>query len=389
MNWGSHMRVWSQKMTAWLKGFRGWLAGQPLVVAVMKPQQLRGRGLEQTLVQVFTPVLAFALVVGGGIGAAFTAPQPAVLVEVELAAQNIEVAATNELEIFELEDFEPEEYHSVAQYAANVRQYKKAVTDLRPVTDWQRNRQAKILSSLEISEWVIVGSVDTDLCFQHSKTVECIESETLETLREGGKEFAEANPTGIGLCYDWFEEVCVSGDWFDSKERFTSVINTTREYVVTGKWSVETSELALEASPAYAPTASAVELQPGTLEWLDAQEDYNRLVAHPCYVDGGCSYEQYRALAKEMDQKREVLYPRDPACYVILDEGCVPESEVVPDGWREAEAKCRADTGLNCAGYPPAVEDVWTSPGTPAPVEEVWTEPPPPCESSGAPGTEC
>ncbi len=321
------MKVWSQKIAGWFKGFQGWLSAQTIVVALTKPQELRGRDRSQTLVQIFVPILAFALVVGGFTGATLTSTQPAVLAEEELGAQNNEVASATELEDFELEDFEIEDYHSVAQYAANLEQYREGISSLRPFKHWQRNRQAQILSSLEVREWVELGRVGNEVCFQHSETVECIESETLETLREGGKTFAEANPSGFGLCYDWFDEVCMAGDWFESKERFTSVINATREYVMTGEWPVETTEQALESSPSYEPTATAVELQPGTLEWLDAQGQPTSRVfeeAQSGGLDGCfdpktgevCSPEELLVYAKQSNDRWE---EENPEGFIVCD----------------------------------------------------------------------
>lgn len=383
------MRVWSQKMTGWLKDSRGWLAAQPVVVAVTKPQELRGRDLGQTLVQIFVPILALVLVVGGGIGVVFTGPQTPVPAEEELAAQNIEVAAASEpseLEVFELEDFELEEYHSVSQYSANLEQYRKAISSLRPFKHWQRIRQEQMLSSLEVREWVAVGSAGTELCFQHSKTLECIEIETLETLQESGKEFAEANPQGFGLCYDWFGGVCMSGDWFDSKERFTSVINSTREYVMTGEWPVETSELALEASPTYEPTATALELQPGTLEWLDAQGEPTSRVFEEALsgdLDGcadprtgeACSADELLAYAKRANDRWEEANPEGfSVCYdwdrgvCMAGEAYSSEAEYeeamrAQEEWdRTREGECSGSMTLN--GGPEVCTHVWQgSPG--------------------------
>jgi hypothetical protein len=363
----------------------------------MKPQQLRGRGFEQTLVQVVTPVLAFALVVGGAIGAAFTAPETVVLAEVERGAQNIEVAATSELEVFELKDFEPEEYHSEAQYAANLEKYREAITSLQPFKHWQRIRQAQMLSSLEVREWVPLGSVGTELCFQHSKTVECVESETLETLREVGKQFAEANPAGFGLCYDWYDDVCMSGDWFDSKERFSALINDTREYVMTGVWPVQTSEQALESSPGYEPTATAVELEPGTLEWLDAQGQPTSRVfkeAQSGGLDGcfdprtgeACSSDELLVYARQSNERWERENPGGfSVCYdweqgVCMAGEAYSSKEAYEEAMKEIEEYQRAQEQ---AASDPAPEE---SASDPAPEESA--SDPAPEESASDPAPE-
>lgn len=243
-----------------------WISNQPLVALLTRPLSLRGRNREQTATLVLVPLLGLALVLGAGVAMvtdALSKPEPqteAVSQPLSLALDSVEPA------------IEPEEFHSVARYLANLEEYREAIAALPLIDDIQQQRAEEVLGGLEVREWVFVGDLDDEVCFRFDDRVECVVAEFFETLGTQGQAYAEAHPEGIGLCYDWFDDVCMSGDWFDSRSAFDVAIDTTATYVLTGTLSASESSRELDESPEYEPTRASIIADPDLFssgEWAE------------------------------------------------------------------------------------------------------------------------
>ena len=259
--------------------FRSWAVGQPVIALIKDPGHFSWADRERTLALVVIPVLGVALVAGGGVASAFFSPTTVV--------QNAEVASNNEavapaaVEIAAVDQSEPEEYHSIEQYMLNVEEYREALEGIRPFRHWQRNRLQEVLALAEVREWRLLGEESGEACFQQADRVECIAVEALEQLRVNAQVFERNNPKGIGLCYDWFDDVCMSGDWFESREVFRAFISDVKTYVMTGDNSYQELE-ALKAkaltenSPTYEPSRRAS--VPVLDDDMHSPEEWQRIV---------------------------------------------------------------------------------------------------------------
>jgi len=242
-----------------LRAASQWLGDQPIVSLFTAPSRLRSADREQAIALATIPLLAVGLVVGGGVAAA-TLPDR---IQVDLDGQaqtpvDQQSALADSMEL----PIEPETYHSSAQYLANLEEYRQAIRDVKVSDDFQRKRSTEVLRWLEVRDWEFVGELDDEVCFRHDDRVECVEAEGFDALRTAGQSFAAAHPRGIGLCYDWFDDVCMSGEWFDSREVFEIAIANTALYVVTGTQPTLEDSPKLEDSPTYEATRAATITDP-------------------------------------------------------------------------------------------------------------------------------
>lgn len=199
-----------------------------------------------------------ALAVGAGISlsiASSNSPDPEELIS--SVAQPKEGNQEVPIAPFEIADFEAIEFHSEAQYLSNVEVYREAILSL-PISDAAaRERQTAILSSLETRTWVSVGGLGEETCYRNESLVNCVQESQLSAATEAMKDFEDASAEGIGLCYDWFENVCLAGEWFPSVSEFSTAVNQTRVFVVTGQWDTPSDVNQFELATDYEPTASA------------------------------------------------------------------------------------------------------------------------------------
>lgn len=275
-----------------------WLRRQPIFALFIDRKLLRDLDREQRLALVFTPILVLALVIGGSIGAFLSNSGPD---QSDIALdQASEVVANDATDLEHQEELEPEIFHSISRYTANVVELRQEIDKLQPYLDGQRSRLVEALTWADVHEWAYLGEMEGDLCFQNKEVVECIDAEVFDTLRTEAQTFAAANPEGIGLCYNWFDEVCMSGDWFPSRAAFIEFLEGTKEYIMDGDESSEemqtvlNQQYALDTSPRYEPTRRAI-LDDDTFsedEWraaakiLRPDKTAEELVISP-YGDGG------------------------------------------------------------------------------------------------------
>lgn len=339
---------------------------------------------EKRTVLIALPVLVVALLVFGSVGAGLA-------IERERNAQSASLSATTSTSPAAPEDFElepatgPEVFHSLDRYSVNLEELRTAIEALDLETDEQKIRAEDFLSSLLVRQWQQISASEEEVCFQYEEGLNCVEADFLEEVRKTGEEYVALRPTGIGICFDWYGDVCMAGDVWESEADFRSGILQFATFVLTGEWIADTGPEG-ESADTDVQTKAEIRFTPRDLQFLLADRCW---LGSPTWSQ--CSGEELVRVAKEVDAvSRSVNPPSD--CYIVLDDGCVPEDQVVPSDWREAEAKCRAETGIGCHGDPhrgePA-EPVWTTPGTPPPVEPAPVAPPPECVPSGAPGTSC
>jgi hypothetical protein len=262
---------------------------------------------------------------------------------------------------------------------------RSAIEGLVLETDEQKMRAEEMLSFLVVREWQEISASEEEMCFQYEEDIECVETDFFEGVREMNEDYAAQTPTGIGICFHWYGDVCMAGDGYESEEQFRFEILQFTSFVLTGEWISDTGPGA-EIAGTDDQNGDKIRFTPEKLESLLADRCW---LGSPTWSQ--CSGEELVRVAKEIDEvSRTVNPPSD--CYVMLNDACVPEDQVVPRNWREAEAKCRAETGIGCHGDPnrgEPVEPVWTTPGTPPPVEPAPVGTPPECVPSGAPGTSC
>lgn len=176
---------------------------------------------------------------------------------------------------FEIADFGAIEFHSKAQYLANAEVYREAILSL-PISDAAVHvRQTAILSSLETRTWVPVGGLGEETCYRNESLVNCVRESQLSAATEAMKDFEDASTEGIGLCYDWFEDVCLAGEWFPSVSEFSTAVNQTRVFVATGQRAIPSDVNQSEVATDYEPSAS-VSVEAGELE---SDESWKELAA--------------------------------------------------------------------------------------------------------------
>jgi hypothetical protein len=320
--------------------------------------------LEQRSVLIALPVFVITLLVVGSVGAGFAVERERTAHLAALAeASQVSPSAPGE---FALQPAASSEvFHSLDRYSANLEELRTAIEAIVLETDEQKIRAEEMLSFLVVREWQEISASDEEVCFQYGDDLNCVEADFLEEVRIMGGEYVAQKPTGIGICFDWFGDVCIGGDVYDSEAEFRSWILDLESFVLTGEWSPYTGPDG-ENENSDGQTIEEIRFTPGNLESLLADRCW---LGSPTWAQ--CSGEELVRVAKEIDKvSRAVNPPSD--CYVMLNDACVPEDQVVPPNWREAEAQCRAETGIGCHGDPnreePA-EPVWTTPGTPPPVE--------------------
>lgn len=237
-----------------------------MVALMTRPSSLRGHNREQTVALVFVPLLGLALVLGAGVVMATNvaskpeAQTEAVSKPLSLAIDSVEPA------------IEPEDFHSAARYLQNLEEYREAISNLPFIDDLQQQRAEEVLGGLEVREWEFAGDLDDEVCFRFDDLVECVGAEAFKTLGTQGQAYAEAHRQGIGLCYDWFRDVCMAGDWFDSRSAFDLAIDATATYVLTGSQPVAESSTKLEVSPEYEPSRTSIVADPDLFssgEWAE------------------------------------------------------------------------------------------------------------------------
>lgn len=273
-------------------------------------------------------------------------------------------------------------YHSEARYLKNMERLRRSIESLDTIDSLQVERAAEVLAWTEVREWEVTGEFEGDLCFQNESNLECVNPAVLEQARSTGESFAIQHPRGVGLCLTWFDDVCMAGDWFSSRSAFADFIGSVGGYVLTGtfSWEQELAQMSdehiLEESPSYEPDVKVTVPLPENGKLYDV-EALALLLSHSCWLGSAtssdCSGEELVQVARQVDRLSRAVNPPSE-CYVILNDVCTPEEQVVPRNWREAEAKCRAETGVGCHGdprRPEPAEPVWTEPGTPAPEEYV------------------
>lgn len=239
-----------------VRGLAHWVGDQPVVALMAKPSSLRGRNREQMAALIFVPLFGLALVAGAGVAIVTDSIQSA-QVEVEAETEPLSLAS-HPAEA----PPEPEVFHSVARYLSNLNEYREAILTLPVIDDIQQERAEQVLSGLEMRDWEFVGDLDDDVCFRFEDRVECVDADVFEALRAQGQVFAGDHPHGIGLCYDWFGDVCMSGDWFDSRTVFDAAIAETTTYVLTGSQPISERGKEIEVSPTYAPNRASIITDP-------------------------------------------------------------------------------------------------------------------------------
>ncbi len=224
-----------------------WLGDQPIVMWFTDPPRLKTRDREEVIALITVPLLAVAVVVAGGVainGHSSVVSPPIAEADDDAVSKKIppvDIVVDDELE----------EFHSAARYLSNLEEYRNAITQLRLDDESQEQRVAEVLGWLEVREWEFVGEFEGDVCFRYEDRVECVNSEMFESLATAGQQYAASHPEGIGLCFDWFDDVCMSGDWFDSRMAFDEAITATVSYVITGSQSREENPNNLDTSPTY------------------------------------------------------------------------------------------------------------------------------------------
>lgn len=319
---------------------------------------------EKRSVLIALPVLVVALLVVGSVGVGFA-------VERERSAQTASLSATSSAEPAVPGDFElepaagPEVFHSLERYSINLVELRSAIEGLVLETDEQKMRAEEMLSFLVVREWQEISASEEEMCFQYEEDIECVETDFFEGVRKMSEDYAAQTPTGIGICFHWYGDVCMAGDGYESEEQFRFEILQFTSFVLTGEWISDTGPGA-EIAGTDDQNGDKIRFTPENLDSLLADRCW---LGSPTWSE--CSGEELVRVAKEVDEVSRTINPPSE-CYVILDDECVPEGQVVPPNWREAEAQCRAETGIGCHGDPnrgePA-EPVWTTPGTPPPVE--------------------
>lgn len=232
-----------------------WLAEQPLAMIFSDHVRLKAMDRERAIALITIPILALALVVGASFnlnGGPPTASSPPVQEEEDAMS-----AKTSPSVDMPEASQEPEEFHSLARYMENLEVFRNAIRQLELSDELQEQRVAEILGGLEVRQWDFVGEFEGDLCYRFEERIECIGSEVLANLKASGEEYSADHPEGIGLCYDWFDGVCMSGDWFDSQLVFEDAIRGTVSFVLTGTQVWEEDPKNLETSPTYEAARTA------------------------------------------------------------------------------------------------------------------------------------
>ncbi len=238
-----------------LSATREALSQHPIVLLLTKPSELRTYNREQLVALIMIPIFSLGLIITGGIVGAtsFQQDTASTASEEELRA----ATAINPEPNLEKVVAEPEEFHSIARYLGNVEEYRETIGKLTLKDDLQMERVAEVLGWLEVRQWEFVGGFEGDTCYRNGDRVECVDTEMFENLRTNGEAYAVAHPEGSGLCYDWFDDVCMSGEWFDNRTSFDGAIADTVNYVLTGSQASEETAKNLESSPIYEPSRSA------------------------------------------------------------------------------------------------------------------------------------